>query len=100
MDPYDHYDENPDHIVAGKAVEGACWMAGGAKDYPEHYKAGLQPAHIHEKHYHARSPHRHNLLNRLVDISSHNHDKDPTHQSIKRKGPPGAPRAQLRPHLA
>src|SRR6516225_268797 len=36
MDPYDHYDENPDHLVAGKAVEGACWMSGGAKDYPEH----------------------------------------------------------------
>src|SRR5262249_22444117 len=25
MDPYNHYDENPDHIVVGKAVEGACW---------------------------------------------------------------------------
>ena len=41
MDPYDHYDENPDHLVVGKAVEGACWMSGGGKEYPEHYKAGL-----------------------------------------------------------
>src|SRR5215813_8288418 len=33
MDPYDHYDENPDHLVVGKAVEGACWMSGGGKEY-------------------------------------------------------------------
>ncbi len=32
MDPYNHYDENPDHIVVGKAVEGANWMSGG-RDY-------------------------------------------------------------------
>src|SRR2546426_8935299 len=56
MDPYNHYDENPDHIVAGKAVEGACWMSGGGKEYPEHYKAGLKPARIREKYYYARSP--------------------------------------------
>ena len=49
MDPYDHYDENPDHLVVGKAVEGACWMSGGSKEYPEHYKAGLKPAHVQEK---------------------------------------------------
>src|SRR2546425_2806470 len=48
MDPYDHYDENPDHLVVGKAVEGACWMSGGSKEYPEHYKAGLKPAHVQE----------------------------------------------------
>ena len=50
MDPYNHYDENPDHIVVGKAVEAACWMSGG-RDYPEHFKAGLKPAHIREKYY-------------------------------------------------
>ena len=49
MDPYNQYDENPDHIVAGKAVEGACWMSGGAKDYPEYYKAGLKPSSVREK---------------------------------------------------
>ena len=43
MDPYNHYDENPDHLVVGKAVEAACWMSGG-RDYPEHFKAGLKPA--------------------------------------------------------
>src|SRR5215475_10264962 len=37
MEPYNHYDENPDHIIAGKAVEGACWMSGSARDYAEHY---------------------------------------------------------------
>ena len=70
MDPYNHYDENPDHIVVGKAVEGACWMSGG-RDYPEHYKAGLKPARIREKYYYARSPQGHNLVNRIVDVSSY-----------------------------
>jgi hypothetical protein len=40
MDPYNHYDETPDHLVAGRAAEAVCWTSGGAKDYPEHYKAG------------------------------------------------------------
>ena len=48
MDPYNHYDENPDHLVAARAAEAACWMSGGAKDYPEHYKTGLKPAHVRE----------------------------------------------------
>jgi len=86
MDPYDHYDENPDHIVAGKAVEGACWMSGGAKDYPEHYKAGLKPAHIREKYYHARSPQGHNLVNRVVDIGSYIDHKVRTNMANKGKG--------------
>ena len=31
-------------------------MSGSAKDYPEHYKGGLKPAHVREKYYYARSP--------------------------------------------
>ena len=100
MDPYDHYDENPDHIVAGKAVEGACWMAGGAKDYPEHYKAGLKPAHIREKYYHARSPQGHNLVNRVVDISSYIDQKVRTNMANRGKGPAGTAGARLRQQLA
>ena len=74
MDPYNHYDENPDHIVAGKVVEAANWMSAaksfGWGDYPEHFKAGLRGTHIREKYYFPRSPQGHNLVNRIVDISS------------------------------
>ncbi len=41
-DPWSHDEENPDHYTIAKAVEAACWMAGRAHDFAEHYKAGLQ----------------------------------------------------------
>ena len=100
MDPYNHYDENPDHIVAGKAVEGACWMSGSSKDYPEHYKAGLKPAHVREKYYFARSPQGHNLVNRVVDISSYIDTKVRVNMANKGKGPAGSGGARLRAELA
>lgn len=100
MDPYNHYDENPDHIVAGKAVEGACWMSGGGKDYPEHYKAGLKPARVNEKYYHARSPQGHNLINRVVDISSYIDHKVRGNVANKGKGPAGEAGSRLRRELA
>ena len=42
-DPIAHYEENPDHYVTSQSVEAACWMAGGSKDYPEHFSAGVMP---------------------------------------------------------
>ena len=98
MDPYNHYDENPDHIVAGKAVEGACWMS-GSRDYPEHYKAGLKPAHIHEKYYYARSPQGHNMVNRIVDVSSHIDTKVRVNVANQGKGPAGNSGLRLREYL-
>ena len=100
MDPYDHYDENPDHIVAGKAVESACWMAGTSKDYAEHYKAGLKPASVREKYYHSRSPQGHNLVNRIVDIGSYIDTKSRANVANKGKGPAGQNGARLRQRLA
>jgi LmbE family N-acetylglucosaminyl deacetylase len=100
MDPYDHYDENPDHLVVGKAVEGACWMSGGGKEYPEHYKAGLKPARIREKYYHARSPQGHNLVNRIVDIGSYIDHKVRTNVANTGKGPAGTAGSRLRRELA
>jgi len=100
MDPYNHYEENPDHLVAARAVEAACWMSGGAKDYPEHYKAGLKPARIREKYYHARSPEGHNLVNLVVDISSYIDDKVRGNVANKGKGPAGAHGSLLRRQLA
>jgi LmbE family N-acetylglucosaminyl deacetylase len=100
MDPYNHYDENPDHIVVGKAAEGACWMAAGRKDYPEHYKAGLKPAHVNEKYYFARSPQGHNLVNRVVDIGSYIDRKVRANVLNENKGPAGNAGARLRRELA
>jgi LmbE family N-acetylglucosaminyl deacetylase len=65
-DPWDHYEENPDHFVTAQSVEAACWMAGGAKDFPEHFEAGLKPHSVSEKYYFARGPQQ--LVNRVVDI--------------------------------
>jgi LmbE family N-acetylglucosaminyl deacetylase len=100
MDPYNHYDENPDHLVAGRAAEAACWMSGGAKDYPEHYKAGLKPTRVREKYYHARSPQGHNLVNRIVDINSYIDQKVRGNVANKGKGPAGAAGSRLRRLLA
>ena len=55
-DPWDHYEENPDHYVTAQAVEAACWMAGGHLDMPEHFAAGLKPHSVSEKYYFARGP--------------------------------------------
>lgn len=98
MDPYNHYDENPDHIVVGKAVEGACWMSGG-RDYPEHFKAGLQSTHIREKYYYARSPQGHNLVNRIVDVSSYVDTKTRVNVANQGKGPAGSAGINLREYL-
>jgi LmbE family N-acetylglucosaminyl deacetylase len=100
MDPYNQYDENPDHIVAGKAVEGACWMSGGAKDYPEHYKAGLKPVSVREKYYFSRAPQGHHLTNRIVDISSYIDAKVRSNVANRGKGPAGGNGSRLRQQLA
>lgn len=100
MDPYNHYEENPDHLVAARAAEAACWMAGGGKDYPEHYRAGLKPARVREKYYHARSPQGHNLVNRIVDISSYIDHKVRSNVANRGKGPAGAAGSRLRRELA
>lgn len=100
MDPYNHYEENPDHLVAARAAEAACWMAGGGKDYPEHYRAGLKPKSVREKYYHACSPQGHNLVNRVVDVGSYIDAKVRSNVANKGKGPAGAHGSRLRQELA
>src|SRR5438874_6849105 len=75
-------------------------MSGGSKDYTEHYKAGLKPARIREKYYHARSPQGHKLVNRVVDVASYIDTKVRTNMANKGKGPAGASGARLRQQLA
>ena len=95
-DPWGLYEENPDHYITAQAVEAACWMAGGGKDYPEHFKAGIKPRGVREKYYHARGP---QLVNRIVDISSHVDVMVRSNMANKTQGPAGRAGVALRDRL-
>ncbi len=96
-DPWGHYEENPDHYVTAQCVEAACWMAGGGKDYPEHFEAGLQPHGVREKYYFARGP---QLVNRVVDITPYIDRRIDAMLVNKAQGPAGDNGARLRASLA
>lgn len=96
-DPYGMYEENPDHYVTARAVEAACWMAGGGKDYPEFTRAGFKPHGVREKYYHARGP---QYVNRIVDISSVIDAKIRSNMANTAQGPAGNNGIRLRERLA
>ncbi len=96
-DPWGTYEENPDHYVTAQGVEAACWMAGGDKDYPEQFAAGLAPHGVREKYYFARGP---QLVNRAVDISKYVENKIDQNLVNKTQGPAGETGAKLRATLA
>jgi LmbE family N-acetylglucosaminyl deacetylase len=96
-DPWGHYEENPDHYVTARAVEAACWMAGGRLDYPEHMDAGILPHAVREKYYFARGP---QLVNRIVDISETIDRKVESNRVIVTQGPGGDAGVRLRERLA
>jgi len=96
-DPWGHYEENPDHYVTAQCVEAACWMAGGGKDYPEHFAAGLKPHSVTDKYYYARGP---QLMNRVVDISTTIDKKVEANLVNVAQGPAGSNGARLRAELA
>ena len=96
-DPIAHYEENPDHYVTSQSVEAACWMAGGSKDYPEHFSAGVMPHAVKEKYYFSRGP---QVVNRVVDISSVMDLKVAANRVNLAQGPGGNNGAALRKALA
>ena len=96
-DPWGSYEENPDHYFTAQGVEAACWMAGGDKDYPEHFDAGLKPHSVTTKYYHARGP---QVVNRIVDISSVIDTKVAANLANRAQGPAGETGARLRARLA
>jgi LmbE family N-acetylglucosaminyl deacetylase len=96
-DPWGHYEENPDHYVTATCVEAACWMAGGSKDYPEHFAAGLKPHSVTEKYYFARFDQR---VNRVVDITATLEKKIDSNLVNVAQGPAGVHGAALRKSLA
>src|SRR6266487_3514172 len=85
-DPWEHYEENPDHIATAHAVEAARWMAGMGTDYPEHLDAGLKPYSPAERYYFSREPQR---VNRIVDISKYINNKVEVNMLNTTKGPAG-----------
>jgi len=96
-DPWGIYEENPDHSVTAQVVESACWMAGGARDYPEHFAAGIQPHAVSDKYYFARGP---QIVNRVVDYSPWIGVKVSANVANKTQGPGGENGARLREKLA
>jgi LmbE family N-acetylglucosaminyl deacetylase len=95
-DPIAHYEENPDHYVTSQTVEAACWMAGGSKDYPEHFAAGLEPHAVREKYYFSRGP---QIVNRVVDITGTIDQKVAANRANLAQGPAGNAGARLRKSL-
>lgn len=96
-DPWGRYEENPDHYVTAACVEAACWMAGGTKDYPEHFAAGIKPHSVREKYYFARFDQR---VNRVVDIGPTVEKKIDANLVNVAQGPAGVSGSKLRAELA
>jgi LmbE family N-acetylglucosaminyl deacetylase len=95
-DPWAHDEENPDHTQIARGVEAACWMAGRAHDYPEHFAAGLAPHTVQEKYYYARRPE----INRVVDVSGVVDQIIDANRANRAKGPAGNHGSRLRSELA
>jgi len=96
MDPWGHYEENPDHYVTGRAVEAARWIAGN-NDYPEHFAAGFGPYTPKERYYYSRAGQTNNLI---VDISDYIDKKIGVNLLNIAKGPAGNNGVMLRERLA
>jgi LmbE family N-acetylglucosaminyl deacetylase len=95
-DPWGAYEENPDHAVTSACVEAAAWMAGGDKDYPEHFAAGLSRHSVTEKYYFARFQQR---VNRVVDIAPWIERKIDLNLENRAQGPAGETGQRLRARL-
>jgi hypothetical protein len=71
-------------------------MAGGGRDYPEHFRAGLKPHAVAERYYFARGP---QLVNRIVDISETIEQKIDANLVNVSQGPAGVNGAVVRRNL-
>jgi LmbE family N-acetylglucosaminyl deacetylase len=98
FNPWGHGEENPDHVVTAQAVEAARWMAGNAKDYPEHLAAGIRPHSVRDQYYWVVRPGQ--PYNRVVDIGPYIEHKIDALCVNKAQGPAGAAGSRLKAQLA
>ncbi|NMC36834.1 MAG: hypothetical protein GYA41_00740 [Bacteroidales bacterium] len=96
FDPWDHYEENPDHYITARAVEAARWMAGMNTDYPEQLEV-VEPHSVIERYYYARGP---QVVNRVVDISNFIDRKVEANMAVVSQGGGGKAGSLLRQMLA
>jgi LmbE family N-acetylglucosaminyl deacetylase len=96
FDPWDHYEENPDHYVTARAVEAARWMAGMNTDYPEQLEV-VEPHSVMERYYYARGP---QVFNRVVDISNFIDRKVEANMAVVSQGGAGNTGSLLRKKLS
>ncbi len=96
FDPWDHYEENPDHYVTARAVEAARWMAGMDTDYPEQIEV-VKPHSVIERYYYARGP---QVANRIVDITNFIDKKVEANMAVVSQGGGGNAGVELRNRLA
>jgi LmbE family N-acetylglucosaminyl deacetylase len=67
--PSSEGEPDSDHWVTGRAVEEACWTAGLANDFHEHFEAGILPHAVRERYwFHARPG---QPFNHIVDIGGY-----------------------------
>jgi LmbE family N-acetylglucosaminyl deacetylase len=70
FNPWGPWEEDPDRLVTGRAVEEASWMSGAVgDDHPEYEEAGIKPHPVGERYYMYARPGQ--QFNRVVDVSSH-----------------------------
>ncbi len=96
FDPWDHYEENPDHYVTARAVEAARWMSGARANYPEQLDV-VQAHSVTERYYYARGP---QVFNRVVDISNFIDRKVEANMAVWSQGAGGNAGSRLRNRLA
>ncbi len=96
FDPWDQYEENPDHYVTARAVEAARWMAGMGTDYPEQIEV-VEPHSVIERYYYARGP---QVANRVVDITNFIDRKVEANMAVVSQGGGGNAGSELRKRLA
>ena len=67
--PSSEGEPDSDRWITGRAVEEACWTAGLANDFHEHFEAGIQPHAVRERYwFHARPG---QPFNQIVDIGGY-----------------------------
>jgi LmbE family N-acetylglucosaminyl deacetylase len=69
FNPSSEGEPDSDRWITGRAVEEACWTAGGANDFHEHFEAGIPPHTVRERYWFYARPGQ--AFNQIVDIGGY-----------------------------